>query len=107
MGWVRTDGVVMADFNGIDKIGAAGNYASAGNGIVVSGQTGSNRTDSVTGPGLITSYQMLWKEADPGEFTTRTWVSVGSPDPTGASYTGPKNGATPISGAIVVAYWSK
>ncbi len=52
-------------------------------------------------------YFMRWKDVDAAGPTPtyRVWVATGAPDPTGAQYSGPKSGATPISDAVVADSW--
>lgn len=95
----------MADFS-------AGSISGSTNYVPAAASTNGSSSGRDNGSGgdasaLVTQYQMAWKDVDPGPSEVRIWVSIGNPDPTGASYTGPKNGSTPISGAIVVAYWTK
>ena len=95
----------MADYNAGSLTGNT-NYNPDG-GL----NDGSSPAQDLSGAGggavLVKYYQMAWRDVDPGPTTTRIWTAAGAPDPTGAAYTGPKNGTTPISGATVVAYWTK
>lgn len=44
-------------------------------------------------------------DADASPLTYRTWVVMGSPDTTGAKYTGTKSGLSPLSNIVVVTSW--
>lgn len=51
-------------------------------------------------------YRMQWYDVDCMLFSTwRTWTVTGAPDPNGSYYSGPKCGATPITGATIAHKW--
>lgn len=57
---------------------------------------------------VVTYYQMRGVDIDCVLILTyRSWVVAGSPDFTGALYTGPKCGPTPLSSIVVVDSWSE
>lgn len=53
----------------------------------------------------ITYYKMNWFDVDCITPTWRSWIAPGGPDPTGSYYSGPKCGATPITGATISFSW--
>lgn len=50
-------------------------------------------------------YLMRGIDVDAGSLTYRTWVVNGSPDTSGAQYTGTKSGGSPLSSIAVVSSW--
>lgn len=95
----------MADYNAGSLTGTTNyQYAQA---VPTGTNTGRDFTVGGSGTTTVLNFQMAWKDVDDPGTVVRIWVATGAPDPNGASYTGPKSGATPISGAAVVASWSK
>lgn len=70
-----------------------------------------NRGGSVYGlqgaPGSINTTKYVMRGLDPDcvGIVYRTWVVEQEPDYTGAQYTGPRCGATPLSGIVVTSAW--
>jgi hypothetical protein len=56
--------------------------------------------------GEVTFYLMSWEDVDASSVTYRTWKVASAPDLTGAMYTGPKSGATPISNPYIACVWT-
>lgn len=57
------------------------------------------------GGGITTYYAMRAIDPDCPTLTYVTWVVTGSPDATGAQYTGPRCGASPLTDITITAKW--
>lgn len=79
----------------IDVVDAAGFQASSYNQYNL----------NVSNPTNAVYYLMRGRDPDCGPLTFRYWVVFGSPDTTGAQYTGTRCGATPLSNITVAHSW--
>lgn len=55
-------------------------------------------------PEPVRVFKMSWRDPD-GTPAWRSWRATGAADTSGSQYSGPKNGATPISDATVLGSW--
>ena len=67
----------------------------------------SDWSSSYAGAAINTTYfAMRAVDVDAPTLTFRTWVVKGSPDTTGALYSGAKSGSNPLSNIQVAAQWT-
>lgn len=74
-------------------------------GVGTSGGGGIPDIPQAPSTGPTTYFKMVGLDTDCGSPTLRTWRVSGTPDLTGAQYTGFRCGATPFSSVFVAATW--